>query len=374
MTAAVPPGDVTFRWLDTSDGAALASVARGCPIEADFTFRFDRDPDFFAWPRTAFDRFRYLGMVSDGRVIGYCLLGYRDGWMGDRWGTYGYAGDARILPPFRGERLLERAAVEVRRVVGLEATPVLLFVKRGNRPAERILTRLSVDGGAVVPIGEVEVLNVLPLQGRGPAGDPRVRPVRAADLPALARLCRTATAGRPFAPPITGRWMSERAAELASGTGTWLVAQDPAGQGLLGAVGLRDLGPLRRPTVLRYSWRAAPLRAAHALVRRCARAGVPPLPRPGEAFRALTVTHLAVAGGAPAITRALVAAAGQEARRRQCHLLQLGFTCGDPLLRAVGWLPAQRFRSQVWVVASTTRAGDFRAGPATLPWIDPLLL
>ena len=46
---------VTYRLLDRSFGEKLLAVNRACSIAADMTIRFDREPDFFAWPDRVFE-------------------------------------------------------------------------------------------------------------------------------------------------------------------------------------------------------------------------------------------------------------------------------------------------------------------------------
>src|SRR5512138_2973399 len=89
---------VTTRPVGREDGPALLAINRACPIEANFTFFFDRAPDFFAWPDAVFDEYEYLGVYSEEQLVGYGLWGTLDGWVGDGWGSYMYGGDLRMLP------------------------------------------------------------------------------------------------------------------------------------------------------------------------------------------------------------------------------------------------------------------------------------
>ena len=50
--------------LDRDHSNQLLALSRACPIEADFTFWFDRSPDYFAWPKAVFDSHHYFGPLS----------------------------------------------------------------------------------------------------------------------------------------------------------------------------------------------------------------------------------------------------------------------------------------------------------------------
>ncbi len=80
----------------------LHAIHRACPIRADFTFFFDRSPDFFAWPRCHFEEARYAGIFDDDRLVGYGMFGLRSGALAGRASRFFYT--RRLAHPARGAR------------------------------------------------------------------------------------------------------------------------------------------------------------------------------------------------------------------------------------------------------------------------------
>ena len=61
--------------LGPGDAHALIDLDRRAPIVAGWRFRYDREPDFFAWPRLLFDDWVYLGAFLEGQLVGYGMVG-----------------------------------------------------------------------------------------------------------------------------------------------------------------------------------------------------------------------------------------------------------------------------------------------------------
>jgi hypothetical protein len=81
-------GQLSARVLDASYGPELQEINRACPIVSGLTFWFDRGDDFFRWPGLVYDRFFYVGVFSDGDLVGYCMAGLTRAWTG---GDLGWA-------------------------------------------------------------------------------------------------------------------------------------------------------------------------------------------------------------------------------------------------------------------------------------------
>ncbi len=358
--------DISIRPLGPSAGPALLALDRACPIEADFVFRFEREPDFFLWPRMIFDGFQYAGIYSGDELVGYCLVALRRAWAGQDWGPTFYAGDARVLPAFRGRRLTDRA-------IGWfaehppEADVGCFIVKEGNRSARKLVEGSHARGYTVRRLCRFEVLNV-PLLGRRRRLPPVIRSAEPGDVAEIAALAQRAHRGRPLAPMVDEAslvrdWLAPEAGRTFA-----LVAQ--RGGRIRGAALFRDLGPARRTVVLRYPPRAWGLRVAYGAA--AALTGASGLPRAGTPLRALTTTLLAVDDDDPAIARALLSGGIALGVGRGYHLLHAGFAEGDPLRAAARLALAQRFGSELFLVARAGHTVD--APPALAPRIDLAML
>jgi hypothetical protein len=107
---------------------------------------------------------------------------------------------------------------------------------------------------------------------------------------------------------------------------------------------------------------------AKAALRRAA-----PLPAPGEAFRTLTTTRVAIARDDPDVLADLLRAVHDDALGRGYHMIHVGFVGDDPLRRAVERFRVQRFVSDItlleWADAPAITAEE-RARPfVDLRWI-----
>lgn len=358
-----PPG---LELLDRKANPEMVAINRQCPIEADFTFYFDRGSDFFAWPDAVFDDYWYAGIRADERLVGFCMAGHRQGWTGADWGTWFYVGDARILPQYRGHGLARQTAVKFEQITPERVRLGIALVKKGNAPADRIVRTADSTRFMRRTLCEFEVSNVpLLFKPRAPAGV-AVRRARWSDAEAVVDLMRQAYDRRLLAPRVCAEWIRRTWDRPGLGPDDHLVAER-AGR-LVGIVGLWDLAPMRRTRVLAYTWRADLLRLVHGLVRRLPDVGAPPLPPPGDAFRSITAVNVAVEEGDPAVLRALLAAAIPAYRDRGYHLLHLGFAAGDPLRSATDGLLTQRFRSDIHLFVDPDHAPT--AADALTPVID----
>lgn len=348
MTAAL-----SYRQLDTSSAPELLAISRACPIESRFTFRFDRDPDFFAWPSAVFDSFQYLGVFAGDRLVGYCMAGYRRGWTGEDWGRWGYVGDVRLLPEFRGGHVIQEAFDQLAAAAPDDVNVGFFIVNRGNAIGSRIAQHLRAGSFAATHEGTLDVVS-LPILGASVREADSIRDARPKDIQAATFLVREGSAGRLFAscPQETAAFGIDDNVLVAS-----------IGGRVRGVISWRDLGDVRRTTIVSYPLAYWPVRIAWCAAR-LVRSGIARLPRPGESMRAATVTHLAARNDDLAVLRSLVLAATARLAGRGTHLLQLGGMTGEPCLEALKGLPRFHFRSDVWLLSKQP------VTPSRPPFVD----
>lgn len=351
----VPPAAavaaVNVRPVGREDGPALLTINRACPIEANLTFFFDRAPSFFAWPDAVFDAYEYLGLYSEDDLIGYGLVGTLDGWVGDGWGSYMYGGDLRILPGWRGAGLAKRIIREFIERLPPGRRVAFMLVKEGNVPAAELIEPRRWAEPRVVHRGlcRFEAANVILLRGAGPAEHCRVRRARTADLEAMADLIERALAGRLFAPRYDAERLA-RDAQVIPGLDLDHYFLAERGGRLVGMLAAWDEGPLRRTTLLDYDLAGQALRAAYKAASFFLRSAAP-LPDPGQSFRTLTTTRVAIADRDPGVLQDLLRAVVNEHLGSGYHMLHVGFAGDDPLRAALKPFFVQRFASQIYLVA-----------------------
>lgn len=352
--------EVSLRTVDATRGGELSAVNRACPIGGELSFFFDRGDDFFRWPSEVFETHRYVGIFVGERLVGYFLAGFRTGWTGASFGRYFYAGDARVLPAYRGARLADRAAAALVDGFPDDARLGFALIKKDNAPAVHTAVTFARPGVSVRRwCGFTAESLLLVRRVRGP-GVCAVRPAGDDDGAPLAELLARARRGRWFAPPPV-----DRVAPLPDGRRRYVAERRGR---VVGTLALWDMHPLRRVTILGYGWRGHLMSAVYGALRRLR--GAPALPRRGGAFRSLTAQEIAVEDDDPAILRDLLARAVDDHLGR-FHLLHLGFVDGDPLRAATRGLLSAALESEVFAIA---RAGEPVPAADARPYLDAAAL
>ena len=343
--------ELEFRPLNRAHAASMHAINRACPIEADFTFFFDREPDFFRWPETVFDASIYIGGFRGERLVGYTLFASVAGHAGALGKTFGYMGDARVLPEERGHAFTQNAARALLETVPSEAITFSLL-KRGNESARSALEKASVANFSIAYLCGFDAAILLLLRRVGGARRFRVRRAHPGDIPRLAALMERAYDGRLFAPIVTPDELEKDTRRLP-GFGIESYRLAFAGDELIGALGAWDEAPVRRASVLRLSWRGKMLRAAYEAARVVHRAAVP-LPHAAESFRGITTTRIAIPSGDPAVLHDLLAAVHDEFLGSH-HMIVVGFTGDDPLASSLRGMLAHHVVSDIAVMAHPSR-------------------
>jgi hypothetical protein len=330
--------------LNASFSQACLAINRACPIEAEFTLRFDREPDFFGWPKRVFDSFEYLGIFVENRLVGYFLTGVRTGWNGLNWSKWAYLGDYRIMPEFRGRHFGFRALTEVIRRIPDNIGIGCFIIAQGNRAAGcvRFLGILKTE---VRHSGLLEVYSLPVFREPNFRGHCTIRSARPDDLPAIKELVRHQWEGRLFGPNLSGD-LPDYGWKNALSQGHMLVAQ--RGNGVCGAVAWTDLGDVRRTTVVRYPMKSWPIRALWSAVRLFYRR-VADLPKAGEAMRSATVILLEADGDDIRVLRELLVGVRRAQAGQGIHLVQVAGFIGQNVLKALKGMLRVRFCSDVWI-------------------------
>ncbi len=339
--------------MTPEDGSAALEVNRRCPIDADFSFYFERDPDFFAWPREVFDGFDYFGVRADDQLIAYALIARCAGWVGDDWGVYGYGGDARVLPAYRRRGVFDALRRTIAADIPHEVEVGFSVVKVGNRAVEHYAERVrerSEDGEwSSAPLGILRAHNVLFIPSGSRIKEVHVRLAAPSDVPAIVELRTEEFRGRLFAPrPDDARLCnlgSSHSASIAPAE-YWIAERHGRVEGI---AGFWDMDRVRRPRVLRLSWRARLTALAYGASRAWYR-GLPPLPSRGGVFRGLCAVDVAIRQRDPEILRSLLDRALSAYKDRGLHFLQIGFMTTDPLSEVLREYRTVPFEShlEVW--------------------------
>lgn len=327
----------SMRAATRDDDDALCAFLASIPMEGRVTLAQERAPDFFAaldafgGPRATFVA------EAGGRIVGCGSYALRDAWLPDGTrGRVGYICDLRVLPEWRGARVIPRlgrrgleqareahgcdiflsAVMESNaRVVG---TATSLRPARAEQPRSRAMTPYDMAS--------------LPPGGRG---DARVE--RLDDMDEVARFLDAGQRTRMLGEPTTrktleGRFLSWPGLRPSS----FLGVRDASGA-LVACAAPYDASPLRRYRALRY---AVGLRTGARLV------GLR-LPPPGGLLHVRTLSHLEVRDDDPHTFAALLRAARAEAAG--AHLVSAFVPRASPLERGLPRLTTRRAAMTLFV-------------------------
>lgn len=334
----------TFRVGTEADNDALLELVRLCPMAGPIEIGADRAPRFFALNELQGDPW-FVAVVLDeaGEVVGCAASAVREVYVNGEPVRAAYLGDLRIAPRSRGKGILPRlGAFLLEQITPSGAELAYTTIIEGNRAAATVPIRAEV--ARYIPVGRIRVA-ALTSAPRAPR-DIAVDTATAADVPEIARLLDATARRHQFG----RRWSPEalvRATRRTPGltTDRFLVVRSRGT--IVAALAAWDQRALQQRLVLGYHGAMAAFRVAadlRALVLRRRR-----LPRPGEAFRELHITHIAVADDDPRAFAALLAEAWRRADGAY-HLMSFGIAEGHPLLAALDGVRHGRFHTMLYAV------------------------
>lgn len=354
---------------DPSDNAALCHLVRSVRLRAALELTQERDPDFFVMPRMHLGGFEsFLVESAEGQPVGCSTVIRRPGWLQGSRITTGYLGDLRVVPEFRGGRMMSQvygAAIEwVRKEYEAEVFTTVIF--DSNRQAKAALVQPGATSAA-----SAEKRKALPryremtpfhmtsvqLTTRRPAPERPIHAARPEDREELFQFLKRHGEKRLLGDCVDEELMERRLSTWPGfSLGDFLLARNAGGR-IVGCLAPWDTGSFKRTRVLGYHGRMAFIRRAYNLM--AALRGFVPLPAPGECFRFPFLTHLEIEGDDPAILRDLLLAAYQKYLGTGAHFLSAMIPRGSKLEAAFDGFMVDRTAMTLYAVhARNTRFDD----------------
>lgn len=359
---------IWFRMIDREFEARLHEINRLCPIQADFTFYFAREPNFFAWPDQCFDEHQYIGIFEQDSLVGYGMRGLLKGHVGNEVERYFYLGDWRLVPDARGKRLGPQSAEHLGQSIPEDIRLGFGLVKRGNRPVEHLVKTFVPKHWSAQHLCSFNAANLfLFWRPRQPKGLEITR-AAANDITEMASVMKKAWAEKLFAPVMSEDSLRQEISRLSDFDISQYFLAKKHGR-MVGLVGVWDAHEQRRITVLEYSKRGEMVKLAYSLIARLHR-NLAPMPMRGSSFRTLTTRHIAVLDQDPSVLRALLIAIARDFYGKGYQMIHVGFAGKDPLATAVRYFPRQSFESELFAFQRNARPHAVGSGGHSNPWID----
>ena len=339
-------------------------------ISAEWSFRYDRKPDFYAWPRLMFERFAYVGAFVADQLVGYGMVATYPGIPTGQDAAAApvmYVGDGRVLPEYRSvgiaHALLAAGPSALEHIDRGNTFEGWTLVARQNEPAQRLLRDWSVPGFTISRAADLSAhtlgarLPTLPRRASGLC----VTVAGVEGIDDLADAHVRMNGDRPFAPRLTPALLAE---SMAAGAlhGVLLATRR---QRVVGAAGLWDPTRARRLVIDGYPPALDAIGAgAERVLRFVGRPGPSWLQPPSTLP---TVTLAPLASTTPAALQALSIAALQWARENGRVAVHVGLLDDDPAAPGLAGFPRIRLRSSLQTML---RLGAEPAHPRQRPYVD----
>lgn len=335
------------RFATANDNARLCEILREVDMQADIHVTEERDPDFFAihalhlgTPYTLVIEDKSGQFKDEQAIVGFCTAIVRDGFIDGVVRRVAYVCDLRLVAGYRNQRILPRACREFFDFLAREMQ-VDAFYSASLQANKGAVAARRFSGGHVMC--EFDMVN-LPLVRR--PKPPRHIVIKATkqDQSELSAFLHRQSLTRQFGYRFDQQQLTSRS-EVWPGlrVDDFYIIRNSAGDIVAcAAPWSTETGSLRCTRVLGYYGGMKWLRILYnveATLRRFKR-----LPRPGEIFRQISLTHLEVFNDDPQLFNSLLQAIFNDFRYRDLHFINVMMPVGSPMSAGLRGFRAQAVR------------------------------
>jgi hypothetical protein len=359
--------------LDRRYNSGMLEILRQSPVEfSGLTLCFDRQPDIFAMANLKYDPPLWNGVFKDGKLIGFGLLGYHQGFVNGEVSQVMHLTDCYFHPEARGRGYLTSALPKF-----FDGGPDSLgyaAVMDGNSGSGVIRRRKFAKtrtGITTKFLGELTVQSVLLFLPRRKRSQSVVRRARMEDVDDIVALLRGEHRPRLFGLVVD---RDQFLARLQRRPGLSIDEYYVVEQGgkLAGVCAAWDTCAFKQDRVLKYGFGLNLVRRISGQALRLGR--LPSLPSPGSPFRNVFLTDWAVRDRSLDILRTLMEHIYCEYRERGYFSLVFGSCSEDPLLEATRGYWVDRLHFSIALLARDQKWFREGALDTRLPFIDLALL
>jgi hypothetical protein len=152
------------RTAEPSDNERLIRLARECPMKGIITLYVDRAPDFFFLNRLQGDEWRVYVAEEDGELAGSLSVAYRYAFVDGMRSRIAYLSDVKIPQKYRGSTVAYRLLASMYEAErSQEFDYFICSALEGNTTVAKLFDG-RVGLPPLVPIGTVDVTNIIPLR------------------------------------------------------------------------------------------------------------------------------------------------------------------------------------------------------------------
>lgn len=349
----------------------MLDILLDSPMESDgLSLCLDRSPDIFAIPALFFEQHKAFGFFIGDRLAGFAMICRKNLYVNGLPREIGYLANMYVRPDGRKRGWLYKASEPLFREVLEEVGFGFATTVKGNRNTEPMIGR-RIQKFPFIPhsviIKDLIIKNILITFRKRSKSHYLIRQATDSDIPEIARLLDDEYRNRLFGPVMKEAELRKTIATRPgfSISDYYLAEKDDR---VIGVCSAWDLSQIRNVRVMAYRGQYRLIKVFYGIV--APLLGFPPLPKPGEAFREITLNDFAVENHDPSILEALLCRIYIDYRKKGYNLIQIASFTGDPLLGATRKFFSQPLFSRIIIGSSDPDLVEKEGIDCSRPYID----
>ncbi|MDX1692142.1 MAG: hypothetical protein R3208_00145 [Ketobacteraceae bacterium] len=312
-----------LRLAQPEDNDSLCALFRSVSMPSDLILTEEREPDFFALrklhsgtPYTIVLEDKSDNLAEQERIAGCCSVVVRKGWLNGEIKSIGYLCDLRMAERFRSGKVFPQSiSIFIDYIKRQEPVDVFYFsIMRSNASAQ--YAQRMANASLITPYHMVnlQVLN------RAIPQTLEVNQLQDSDIPELAAFLGKQARKRAFGFVIDEAMLRNRIESWPDfGVNNFFAIRNKEGKIVACAAPWNNADSLRRSRVHGYRGTMKLIRKGIDLEARLR--GHAPMPKPGECFNLLGLTHLEIENDDPELMNQLLRGIYNHHRGRNYHFI-----------------------------------------------------
>lgn len=324
--------DYRLRLAKPEDNQALCALFRDLDMDAELRLTEERDPNFFGLHQLHLGT-PYTVVLEDTspelpspQVVGCCSVIVRDGWYNGQRVRIGYSGDLRVLPTWRKARVFPLAVKKFTRYLEEKEGVQVIFCAMMRENIRAKGARLLAKGKLFTAYNMVNIQ----ITGKVKAPVRKVERATEKDIPELAEFLARKSESRTFGYLMNESMLRERLSVWPDfSIENFFLIRNESGRIIACTAPYDTEKSVRRTRVIGYAGRMVALRKlynAEALLR-----GFVPLPKEGECFHYVSLTHFEVDNDDPSLCTDLLRGVYTALQKEKLHFIGAFVPEGSPI-------------------------------------------
>lgn len=335
----------------------LLKINRESPVESGgFRMFFDRSPDIFTIPKLTSHSYKCGGLFRRDELLGYAIATFQKRFIDDQQLTdVMYFGNMHVTKKGRGKGFFYRSSNFFFSDLPPGVDYFYAYIMEGNEAALDLIDRRHPrfpNAPFAKVAGKISMVSILLMLPIKLSHKYDVRPATPNDIDSIVGLLCQEHSIRFLAPEMSRNIFIKNLGQRPQfGLENYMVAIKDSK--IVGVCSAWDMTSFKKNRILSYGRSLGMIRSFYNAFSPFL--GIPLLPKPGEAFRDITIAEYAVNNRDPDIMEALLRYAYRKFRAEGYHSIIFGTSIDDPLLSAAKSFFSKEIRSNVIVSSKEER-------------------